>query len=120
MGRCAPPGTALPEIYTQLATRRIAFWLNRKGRVWMYAYAVAYAVALAGAEERELLGLEHPLPFVAGEEVWFEEPRWQEEGLYTTAHVLAAGATVGKEITVTMPVADAKCSSAPNKNLVQF
>ena len=67
----------------------------------MYAYAVAFA----GAEDGELLCLDHPLPFVAGEEVWFEEPRRREEGLVTTAHVLTAGVTGVREMAVMMPVA---------------
>lgn len=46
----------------------------------MYAYAVAFA----GAEDGELLCLDHPLPFVAGEEVWFEEPRRREEKLMSS------------------------------------
>ena len=69
----------------------------------MNAYHLAAAFADA---DGELLCLEHPIPFAAGEDVWFDAPRPQDDALVTTAHVLASGATGAREITVAVPVAD--------------
>ena len=66
--------------------------------------AYQLAAAFADAESGELLCLEHPIPFAAGEDLWFDAPRPQDGALVTTAHVLASGATGPREITVAVPV----------------
>jgi len=62
------------------------------------------AAAFADAESGELLCLEHPIPFAAGEDVWFDAPCPQDGAPVATAHVLASGATGTREITVAVPV----------------
>ena len=64
------------------------------------------AAAFADAESGELFCLEHPIPFAAGEDLWFDGPCPQDGGLIATAHVLASGATAAREITVPVPVED--------------
>ena len=63
------------------------------------------AAAFADAESGELFCLEHPIPFAAGEDLWFDAPQPQDGALRTVAHVLASGATGAREITVPVPVA---------------
>lgn len=71
------------------------------------------AAAFADAESGELFCLEHPIPFAAGEDLWFEDPSPRDDALITTAHVLASGATGTREITVAVPVADGGEAAEP-------
>ena len=64
------------------------------------------AAAFADPESGELYCLEHPIPFAAGEDLWFDGPCPQDGALIATAHVLASGAVGTREMTVVVPVED--------------
>ena len=66
----------------------------------MYELVAAFADAAGG----ELRCLEHPLPWRAEEEIWFEEPPAEDGPAAVTAHILVPGAVAAQEVVVPVRV----------------
>ena len=67
----------------------------------MYELVAAFTDDAGG----ELRCLEHPLPWRAEEEIWFEEPPAEGEPAAVTAHILVQGVVAVQEMAVPVRVA---------------